>query len=58
VCNDHGRVSLLRVVVGRGVDVGGDVQTIELVADRVDVDLARFVLADRAIVGEGERVLL
>ena len=32
-------------------------QYIEFVADRVDVDLARFVLADRAVVGEGERVL-
>ena len=58
VCNDHGRVSLLGVIASRGVDVGGDVQTIELVADRMDVDLARFVGADRAIIGEGERVLL
>ncbi|MNJ39719.1 hypothetical protein D3C77_346000 [compost metagenome] len=57
VCNDHGWVGLLRVIVSRGVYVGGDIQIVELVADRMDVDLARFVLADRAVVGEGERVL-
>ncbi|MNY68560.1 hypothetical protein D3C86_2063460 [compost metagenome] len=57
VGNDHGRVGLLRIIVGRGVYVGGDIQTVELVADWMDIDLARFVLADRALIGEGERVL-
>jgi hypothetical protein len=57
VRDHYRRIDLLRIVVGRCVDVGGDVQAIELVADRVDVDLARFVLDERAVVGQGERVL-
>ena len=53
----HRRVGLLGIVVDRGVNVGGDVQTVELVADRMNVDLARFVPGDRAVVRQGERVL-
>ena len=54
---DHDRsVLLVRIVVGRGVDIGRDRQAIEVVGNRVDVDLARHVLRDRPFVGQGERV--
>ncbi|MNI14953.1 hypothetical protein D3C73_682360 [compost metagenome] len=51
--HDDGRVLLRRVIMGRGVDVGGDVQAVESVGDRMDVDLAWFVLHQRACVGQG-----
>ncbi|MNS37119.1 hypothetical protein D3C72_693240 [compost metagenome] len=57
VRHHHRRVGLLRIVVGRGVDVGSDVQAIELVADRMDVDLAGFILGNCTVVSQGERVL-
>ena len=57
VRHDDRWIFLLRIVVRRGVDVGGDIQAVELVLDRVDIDLARLVLRDRAIIDERERVL-
>ncbi|MNY50271.1 hypothetical protein D3C86_1857650 [compost metagenome] len=54
--NHDGRVDLLRIVVGRRVNVGRDVQAIELVADRMDVDLAGLVLGNCAVVSQCERV--
>ena len=58
VRHDDRRILLLRIVVRRGVDVGGNIQAVQLVRDRVDIDLARLVLRDRAVVDQGERILL
>jgi hypothetical protein len=41
VGHDDRGIFLLRVVVGRGIDVGGNVQAAQPVLDRVDADLAR-----------------
>ena len=57
VRHDDRRIFLLRIVVRRGVDVGGDIQAVELVRDRVNIDLARLVLRDRAGVDQRERIL-
>lgn len=51
VRHDDCGIFLRRVIVRGGVDVGGNLQTVELVCDRVDVNLARFVLGDRAVIG-------
>ncbi len=58
VRHDDRRIFLRRIVVCRGVDVGGNIQAIELIGDRVDIDLARFVLRDRAVINQRERDLL
>ena len=57
VRDDDCRIFLLRVVVRRGIDVGGDIQSAQFVFDGVDIDLARLVLRDRAAIGQGKRVL-
>ena len=55
--DDDRGVCLRRVVVRRGIDVGDDIEPMQLVCDRVDVDLARLVLRQRAVIDEGERIL-
>jgi hypothetical protein len=55
--HDDRRICPLRIVVRRGVDVGDDVQAGELVGDRMNVDLPRFVLRDGAAIDKGERIL-
>jgi hypothetical protein len=55
--HDDRRIARLRIVVRRGVDVGGDIQTVERVLDRVDIDLARLVSRDRTVIDQGERIL-
>ena len=46
-----------RFVVARGrVDVGGDFNSVQFVADGVDVDLARFVFRYRAAIDEAEGI--
>ena len=56
VRDDDGRVFFARIVVGRCVHIGGDIQAVELVGNRMDIDLARFVASDCIGVGQGERV--
>ena len=58
VGHDDRWIFLLRIEVRRGVDVGDDVQAIELVLHRVDVDFAWFVLRDRTGIDKRERILL
>ena len=58
VRHDDCRIFLLRIVVRRGVNIGGNIQTVELVRDRVNIDLARLILRDRAFIDQGERILL
>lgn len=57
VRDHHGWIFLARIVVRRRVDVGGNIQAIELIFGRVDIDLARLVLRDSAVIDQGERIL-
>jgi hypothetical protein len=58
VRDDNSGIFLVRIVVRRGVDVGGDIQSVKLVFVRVDIDLARHVLGDSAVIDQRERILL
>jgi hypothetical protein len=51
------RVFLCRIIVGRGVDVGDDIEAVQCILHRMDIDLASLVLGDGAVIDEGERVL-
>ncbi|MNT19203.1 hypothetical protein D3C71_1658700 [compost metagenome] len=43
MCNDDCRILLRGIVVGWRVDIGHNVQAIELVRHRMDIDLSNFV---------------
>jgi hypothetical protein len=57
VGHDDRRIFLLRIIVCRGVNIGGDIQTIERVRDRVNVDLARLIFRNRTFIDQSERIL-
>ena len=54
--DDHGREGLLAVVVGRRVDVRGDLEAVQLVGHGMNVDVARKVFGDGSAVDESEGI--
>ncbi|SFL54929.1 hypothetical protein SAMN02982985_00627 [Rugamonas rubra] len=55
--NDCG-IPLFRIIVCRRVDVGDNIQPIEIVVHRVDIDFARLILCDRTAIHECVGILL
>ena len=57
VGNHDGRILLAYVITRRGIDVGRNIDAIELVCDRMNVDLAFDIFGNRAFIGQSEGVL-
>ncbi|KAG0923155.1 hypothetical protein G6F31_019626 [Rhizopus arrhizus] len=56
--HDARGISVRRIIVRRGVDVGNDIQVVQLVLDRMNIDLARFILREGAGVDQRKGILL
>lgn len=57
VGNDHGRVGFGGIIVGRGIDIRGYLDAMQVIFHRVEVDPALDVFGDGPFIGQGKRIL-
>lgn len=58
MCDDDSGIVLLGIEVCGRIHVGGNLEAVELIRDRMDVDVTGFVCRDGALIHQSERILV